>query len=158
MKKGNLTLKKRDALIGLGFMLPWVVGLLAFTMYPLIYSIWLSLCQVEFSPTGIVTSLVGIQWYKEAITADASFIEDMIATLKSIVFTTPMVLVAAIILALMLNRSLKGRAFFRMLYFFPVIIISGPVMSKLMSNHATTIIQPDQYAIYTVLENLPGIL
>lgn len=158
MKKGNLTLKKRDALIGLGFMLPWVVGLLAFTMYPLIYSIWLSLCQVEFSPTGIVTSLVGIQWYKEAITADASFIEDMIATLKSIVFTTPMVLVAAIILALMLNRSLKGRAFFRMLYFFPVIIISGPVMSKLMSNHATTIIQPDQYAIYAVLENLPGIL
>ena len=158
MKKGNLTLKKRDALIGLGFMLPWVVGLLAFTMYPLIYSIWLSLCQVEFSPTGIVTSLVGIQWYKEAITADASFIEDMIATLKSIVFTTPMVLVAAIILAVMLNRSLKGRAFFRMLYFFPVIIISGPVMSKLMSNHATTIIQPDQYAIYAVLENLPGIL
>ena len=158
MKNKNLTLKKRDALIGLGFMLPWVVGLLAFTMYPLIYSIWLSLCQVEFSPTGIVTSLVGIQWYKEAITADASFIEDMIATLKSIVFTTPMVLVAAIILALMLNRSLKGRAFFRMLYFFPVIIISGPVMSKLMSNHATTIIQPDQYAIYAVLENLPGIL
>ena len=158
MKKGNLTLKKRDALIGLGFMLPWVVGLLAFTMYPLIYSIWLSLCQVEFSPTGIVTSFVGIQWYKEAITADASFIEDIVETLKSIVFTTPMVLVAAIILALMLNRSLKGRAFFRMLYFFPVIIISGPVMSKLMSNHATTIIQPDQYAIYTVLENLPGIL
>ena len=69
-----------------------------------------------------------------------------------------MVIVAAIILALMLNHSLKGRAFFRMLYFFPVIIISGPVMSKLMSNHATTIIQPDQYAIYTVLENLPGIL
>lgn len=158
MKKGNLTLKKRDALIGLGFMLPWVVGLLAFTMYPLIYSIWLSLCQVEFSPTGIVTSFVGMKWYKEAFVADAKFIEDMIATLKSIVFTTPMVLVAAIILALMLNRSLKGRAFFRVLYFFPVIIISGPVMSKLMANRATTIIQPEQYAIYTVLENLPGIL
>lgn len=158
MKKRNLTLKKRDALIGLGFMLPWVVGLLAFTMYPLIYSIWLSLCQVEFSPTGIVTSFVGMKWYKEAFVADAKFIEDMIATLKSIVFTTPMVLVAAIILALMLNRSLKGRAFFRVLYFFPVIIISGPVMSKLMANRATTIIQPEQYAIYTVLENLPGIL
>lgn len=158
MKKGKLTLKKRDALIGLGFMLPWVIGLLAFTMYPLIYSIWLSLCQVEFSPTGIVTSFVGFQWYKEAFVADAKFIEDMIATLKSIVFTTPMVLVAAIILALMLNRSLKGRAFFRVLYFFPVIIISGPVMSKLMANRATTIIQPEQYAIYTVLENLPGIL
>lgn len=158
MKKIDFTLKKREALIGLAFMLPWVIGLLVFTMYPLIYSIWLSLCQVEFSPNGIATSFVGMQWYKEIFTADAHFMEDIVATLKSIVFTTPMVLVAAIILALMLNRPLRGRAFFRMLYFFPVIIISGPVMSKLMANQATTIIQPDQYAIYTVLQNLPGIL
>ena len=158
MKKIDFTLKKREALIGLAFMLPWVIGLLVFTMYPLIYSIWLSLCQVEFSPNGIVTSFVGMQWYKEIFTADARFMEDIVETLKSIVFTTPMVLVAAIILALMLNRPLRGRAFFRMLYFFPVIIISGPVMSKLMANQATTIIQPDQYAIYTVLQNLPGIL
>ena len=158
MKKMNFTLKKREALLGLAFMLPWVIGLFVFTMYPLIYSIWLSLCQVEFSPNGIVTSFVGIQWYKEIVTADAHFIEDILETLKSIVFTTPMVIVAAILLALMLNQPLKGRALFRVLYFFPVIIISGPVMSKLMSNHATTIIQPDQYAIYTVLENLPGIL
>ena len=101
MKKKKLTLKRRDALIGTAFMLPWVIGLLVFTLYPLIYSIWLSLCQVEFSPKGIITSFVGIQWYKEALTADASFIEDILETLKSIVFTTPMVLVAAIILALL---------------------------------------------------------
>ncbi|MBQ8804048.1 MAG: sugar ABC transporter permease [Tyzzerella sp.] len=158
MKKAKLTLKSRDALIGTAFMLPWVIGLLAFTMFPLIYSIWLSLCQVEFSPNGIVTEFVGPKWYIEAFTADAKFITDMINTMKSIVFTMPMIIVAAIILALLLNTSIKGRAFFRVLYFFPVIIISGPVMSKLMSNQATTIIHPDQYAIYTVLENLPGVL
>lgn len=158
MKKLKLSLRAKDALLGSAFMAPWLIGLLIFTMFPLFYSIWLSLCQVEFSANGIITSFVGIQWYKEALTADASFIKSMTSTLQSIVFSTPMILVFSIILALLLNRPLKGRAFFRALYFFPVIIISGPVMSKLMSNQAFTIIQPEEFVVYQVLENLPGIL
>ena len=82
----------------------------------------------------------------------------MVATLKSIVFSAPMIIVASIILALLLNKALPGRAIFRALYFFPVIIISGPVMSKLISNQATSIIHPDQYSIYTVIANMPNII
>lgn len=158
MKKNKLSLRTKDALLGGAFMTPWLIGLLVFILFPLVYSIWLSLCQVEFSADGIVTSFVGIQWYKEALTADANFIKDMASTLKSIVFSTPMILVFSIILALLLNRPLKGRAFFRALYFFPVIIISGPVMSKLMSNAAFTIISPEQFAVYQVLQNLPDLI
>lgn len=158
MKKNKLSLRTKDALLGGAFMSPWLIGLLVFILFPLVYSIWLSLCQVEFSADGIVTSFVGIQWYKEALTADANFIKDMASTLKSIVFSTPMILVFSIILALLLNRPLKGRAFFRALYFFPVIIISGPVMSKLMSNAAFTIISPEQFAVYQVLQNLPDLI
>jgi ABC-type sugar transport system permease subunit len=69
-----------------------------------------------------------------------------------------MILVFSIVLALLLNRPLRGRAFFRALYFFPVIIISGPVMSKLMGNQAFAIINPDQFMVYQVLENLPGLI
>ena len=158
MKKNILSLRTKDALLGGAFMMPWLIGLLVFILFPLVYSIWLSLCQVEFSSDGIVTSFVGIQWYKEALTADANFIKDMASTLKSIVFSTPMILVFSIILALLLNRPLKGRAFFRALYFFPVIIISGPVMSKLMSNAAFTIISPEQFTVYQVLQNLPDLI
>ena len=158
MKKNTLSLRTKDALLGGAFMTPWLIGLLVFTMFPLVYSIWLSLCQVEFSASGILTSFVGFRWYEEALTADAKFIKDMASTLQSIVFSTPMILVFSIILALLLNRPLRGRAFFRALYFFPVIIISGPVMSKLMSNQAFAIIDPDQFAVYQVLENLPGLI
>ena len=158
MKKVKLSLRNKDALTGGAFMLPWLIGLLLFTMFPLFYSIWLSLCQVEFSANGIVTSFVGMKWYKEALTADANFIKDMTSTLQSIIFSMPMILVFSIILALLLNRPLRGRAFFRALYFFPVIIISGPVMSKLMGNQAFTIIQPEQFAVYQILETLPGLI
>lgn len=158
MKKKNLSLRTQDALLGGAFMLPWLIGLLVFTMFPLVYSIWLSMCQVEFSANGILTDFVGIRWYEEALTADAKFIKDMASTLQSIIFSTPMILVFSIILALLLNRPLKGRAFFRALYFFPVIIISGPVMSKLMSNQAFAIISPDQFTVYQVLQNLPDLI
>lgn len=158
VKKKTLSLRAKDALLGGAFMMPWLIGLLVFIVFPLGYSIWLSLCQVEFSASGIQTSFVGVRWYKEALTADANFIKDMASTLQSIVFSTPMILVFSIILALLLNRPLKGRAFFRALYFFPVIIISGPVMSKLMGNAAFAIINPDQFAVYQVLENLPDLI
>ena len=158
MKKKGLSLRAKDALLGGVFMSPWLIGLLLFTMFPLLYSIWLSLCQVEFSAEGILTSFVGIRWYKEALTADANFVKDITSTLQSIVFSTPMILVFSIVLALLLNRPLRGRAFFRALYFFPVIIISGPVMSKLMGNQAFAIINPDQFMVYQVLENLPGLI
>ena len=58
MKKKNLSLRSQDALLGGAFMLPWLIGLLVFTMFPLVYSIWLSMCEVEFSANGILTNLL----------------------------------------------------------------------------------------------------
>ncbi|MBE6808174.1 MAG: sugar ABC transporter permease [Ruminococcaceae bacterium] len=156
--QSKMTLKTKEKLMGVMFMLPWILGLLIFSLYPLFYSIWLSFANVEFSSAGISTDFVGIKWYKELFTEDPNFITNMVDTLKSIVFSAPMIIVASIILALLLNKALPGRAIFRALYFFPVIIISGPVMSKLINNQATSIIHPDQYSIYTVIENMPDII
>lgn len=156
--QSKMTLKTKEKLMGVMFMLPWILGLLIFSLYPLFYSIWLSFANVEFSSAGISTDFVGIKWYKELFTEDPNFITNMVDTLKSIVFSAPMIIVASIILALLLNKALPGRAIFRALYFFPVIIISGPVMSKLINNQATAIIHPDQYSIYTVIENMPDII
>lgn len=158
MKKKNLSLRDQEAVLGGAFMLPWLIGVLVFTMFPLLYSIWLSLCEVEFSADGIVTNFIGTRWYEEALTADANFIKDIASTLQSIIFSTPMILVFSIVLALLLNKPLRGRAFFRALYFFPVIIISGPVMSKLMGNQAFAVISPDQFMVYEVLQNLPELI
>ena len=156
--QSKMTLKTKEKLMGVMFMLPWILGLLIFSLYPLFYSIWLSFANVEFSSAGISTDFVGIKWYKELFTEDPNFITNIVDTLKSIVFSAPMIIVASIILALLLNKALPGRAIFRALYFFPVIIISGPVMSKLINNQATAIIHPDQYSIYTVIENMPDII
>ena len=155
-KKHSVSLKTKSSLIGTLFMSPWVIGLLVFTVIPFVYSVWISLCTVEFGAEGISTSFVGFHWYKEIFTADAYFIEAMRDTLQFIVLFTPMIIVVAIMCALLLNKVCYGRTIFRILFFFPVVVISGPVMEKLVGNQAMSIISAGNYYVYQVIENLPS--
>lgn len=155
-KKHSVSLKTKSSLIGTLFMSPWLIGLLVFTVIPFVYSVWISLCTVEFGAEGISTSFVGFHWYKEIFIADAYFIEAMRDTLQFIVLFTPMIIVVAIMCALLLNKVCYGRTIFRILFFFPVVVISGPVMEKLVGNQAMSIISAGNYYVYQVIENLPS--
>ena len=155
-KMHSVSLKTKSSLIGTLFMSPWLIGLLVFTVIPFVYSVWISLCTVEFGAEGISTSFVGFHWYKEIFTADAYFIEAMRDTLQFIVLFTPMIIVVAIMCALLLNKVCYGRTIFRILFFFPVVVISGPVMEKLVGNQAMSIISAGNYYVYQVIENLPS--
>lgn len=156
MKK-QISLKTRQGFAGLTFMLPWIIGLLVFTMIPMLYSMWLSVCTVDFS-NGIGTEFIGFKWYHEAFRVDTNFIPNLLDTLKFIGFVTPMILVISVLFAVLLNKQLPGRGFFRALFFFPVVFINGPVMGKLIGNDATAIIKPSQYSFYQIIATLPDII
>ena len=154
----GLKMRTRDALAGLGFMSPWIIGLLVFTIYPIVYAFWMSICRMSFTSSGIQSEFMGFTWYEAIFTTDAKFLPAMINTVKFIAFSTPMILVAAIILALLLNSVKRGKGFFRALFFFPVVVVSGPVMSKLIGNDATLLIQASDYGVYQVIKNLPELI
>ena len=154
----GLKMRTRDALAGLGFMSPWIIGLLVFTIYPIIYAFWMSICRMNFTSSGIQSEFMGFTWYKMIFTSDAKFLPAMINTVKFIAFSTPMILVASIILALLLNSVTRGKGFFRALFFFPVVVVSGPVMSKLIGNDATLLIQASDYGVYQTIKNLPELI
>lgn len=154
-KKSNITLKKRNALLGYMFISPWIVGFILLTAFPLIYSIILSLSEVNVSPTGIQTEFIGVINYFKLLREDPYFPVVLGEAVISIVLSTPMIVIAALMIALLLNTKLKGRTFFRAVFFLPVIIISGPVMSKLISNKAIDIVEPAKYIVYQFLGMLP---
>lgn len=139
---------------GLVFMVPWLLGICVFTAIPMLYSMWLSVCNVNFSD-GIQTQFIGGKWYVEALRADTNFIPRLLDTLKFIGFLTPMIIVVSVIFAVLLNKSLPGKGFFRALFFFPVVFINGPVMNKLIGNDATAIITPTDYSFYRIIATLP---
>lgn len=160
MKKKNkrITLRTRDALSGLAFLTPWIIGLLVFTLIPIGYSMLMSVSRVKFTVNGMQPTFLGFRWFKEIFTKDANFIPALISTVKFIAFSTPMILVSSVILALLLNKVTKGKGFFRALFFFPVVVISGPVMSKLIGNDATMLIRANDYGVYQIIGNLPGVI
>ncbi len=155
----GLSIRARESISGYLFLAPWIVGFLAFTLYPFAYSIFLSMHQVSQDPTKKTTPVfVGLQWYKEALTVDTTFTIDLMDTMRFVLLSTPLVVVVALMLALLLNRQFRGRTFFRAVFFFPVIIISGPVVSKLLESDAAAVVTPENYLIYDFLMTLPDVL
>ncbi len=151
--------RTREAVGGYLFMAPWIVGFFAFTLFPFLYSIYLSFQEVNLkSSGGIRGTFVGLRWYKEALTVDTSFTLSLLDSLKFIVLSTPMIVVVALLLALLLNGKYRGRTLFRAIFFFPVVIVSGPVVDELMQTNAAAVVHPENYLIYDFIQSLPSVL
>lgn len=137
------------------FLLPWIIGFIVFTAFPFFYSIYLSMSRVTITPTGIVTQWNGFNNYWDIFTKDVDFLPALTDSIVFVGLSTPLIIVASLLIALMLNKQFKGRTVFRAIYFLPVIIMSGPVLSELLANKAVNIIQPTKFAIYEFFRSLP---
>lgn len=114
---------------GLMFILPWIIGLIIFFFVPIIQSLIYSFCSVIVTSNGVKTTWVGIDNYRELLKADPNYTTWLGESIGDFAYSLPIILVLSLILAIMLNQNFRGRVFFRALYFLPVIIATGKVMS-----------------------------
>ncbi|TAH75061.1 MAG: sugar ABC transporter permease [Anaerolineaceae bacterium] len=156
-KKGfKITNQKRDAIAGLLFLLPWIIGFFTITCYPLIYSIVISFNQVAIKPGAIELEPIGLEYFRQALLVDAEFPTKLLLSLISVALGTPLVVVFALIIAILLNRKFRGRAIFRLIFFIPVIIMSGPVMTELLTESSAMNINFNLFGIIDILHELEG--
>jgi ABC-type sugar transport system permease subunit len=132
----RLSLNRRQSLSSFAFVAPWVIGFIVFTMYPLVQTVVFSFRKVRVTGLGIRTTDVGAANYRDIFTADVSFIGSLTDYLKEIVVYVPLILVFSLIIAMLLNRDMKGTGVLRTIFFLPVIIASGPVLHQLTANGA----------------------
>ncbi|GEM01028.1 ABC-type sugar transport system, permease component [Halolactibacillus halophilus] len=149
----KVSLKTGKQLIGMSFILPWLLGFAVFTAYPLGYSMFLSFQQVRITPKGIVTDFVGFDNFSYAFTVDALFTQELLTYLEELFISVPIILVFSLIIGLLLNQNIKFRGLFRTIFFLPVIITSGPVIEELMAQGVTAIPSIEEYAIFTIILN-----
>lgn len=103
---------------GLLFALPWIIGFLVLTAYPIVASLYYSFCDFD----GISRATwVGAMNYRTLLGDDAVFWRALWNTLYMVFFGLPVGLLASIVLAFMLNLKLRGMAFYRTLYYLPSI-------------------------------------
>lgn len=126
--------KIRDNVLGYTFMLPWIIGFLTFTAGPFFYTIYLSFHEVNLTVRGWETVWNNFDNYLSAFLRNTEFVPAMIGFIGYELIYVPVIIVIAFILAMMLNQKIKFRSGFRLIYFLPVIIMSGSVMTQLMDS------------------------
>lgn len=110
------------------FMLPWLVGLFLFTLWPMISSLYLSFTRFELLQPS---EWIGLQNFKEIFTADERFLQSLKVTFHFVVLSVPLKLLAALLVAMMLNRNIRGIGLYRSLYYLPS-LIGGSVAVSIM--------------------------
>ncbi len=104
-----------EAIWGFLFILPMISFIYFFSLGPIIYSFSSSFTEWD----GITTPVfVGLGNYK-ALFANPEFWQEFLNTLTYTVGVVPISLLLSILLADALNRSFKGRDFFRTVFFLP---------------------------------------
>lgn len=145
--------RRRDTRHAYLFLLPWLIGFVVFTGFPLLYTFILSFNDVKLDVRGWEIHWNGISNYQTAILKNVEFIPALTTFIGMAVVYVPAIIVVSIILALLLNTKIKGRSVFRMIYFLPVIILSGSAMKQLMQSGVTMIGVLKDYAFIEFLES-----
>jgi ABC-type sugar transport system permease subunit len=148
----KLNRRKREILTGYMFILPWLIGFLLFMAYPIYYSLYMSFNKVYITASGIKTDFLKWENYKFAFLSDPYFLEELIMFLKSAVLMIPIVIVFSLFVALMINQPIRMKGFFRAIFFLPVVITSGEVVSELFSQGAATIPIIERYGVIDLIE------
>lgn len=149
VKPGRLA--KREALTGLLFVSPWIVGAVMFLAYPLITSFWYALNNIRITPLGKNFTFLGYGNFTQILLSDADFPTQLIDYLVSTIISVPVIVVFALIIAMMLNENIKAKGFFRLIFFLPVIIVSGPILGMLNQQGAGSITAIDTQAISSAI-------
>lgn len=118
-----------EAMSGYLFILPWVLGFAVLVAYPVIQTLVFSFSTVYIRPGAIETEFAGFTNFANALVNDTEFTQALSDYIMEIVLYVPVITVVSLIIAMLLNSKLKGTGFFRTIFFLPVIITSGPVIS-----------------------------
>lgn len=114
--KAKSNLYRKERIYGYLFILPPVLGLLIFTLFPVIYSFYGSL--TDWDGLGSM-NFVGFDNFKDVF-SDELFYKAAFNTVFYMI-GIPIGIVLALLLALGLNRKIPGTTTFRVIYYIPVI-------------------------------------
>jgi len=118
----GLSLGRREELAAWVFILPWIVGFLAFTAGPMLVSLYLS-----FTETNMLNIFkhVGLRNYVDLFSFDkvrSLFWISLYNTCYYVFLSVPLELAVGFMIAVLLNQNIKGRGLLRTVYYLPSVI------------------------------------
>lgn len=113
--RGKAKQKHPDNKAACGFMAPWALGAVLLSLIPMVASVVLS-----FTKYNMLTSprFVGLQNFA-ALFKDVRFRHSLRVTFTYVIASVPLQLLAALALAVILDRGMRGLAFYRSAFYLP---------------------------------------
>ncbi|HLV54523.1 MAG TPA: sugar ABC transporter permease [Actinotalea caeni] len=117
----------RDNKAGYLFLLPWLVGLFAFTLGPMLASLYLSMTDYNLIQTP---SFIGLDNYARMLD-DARLHQSLRVTFTYVVVGVPLQLAFALAIALLLDKGMRGLPIYRSIFYLPS-MLGGSVAIALL--------------------------
>ncbi len=136
----------REQVAGYVFILPFIIGLLAFTILPIIISLALSFTRYDILSSPV---FAGVDNYIRMFTQDPTFWKSFRVTFFYAVVSVPLKLIMALFVAMLFYRGARVISIYRGIYYLP---------SILGSSVAVAVLWKRLFAVDGVLNSLLGAL
>lgn len=130
-KKGRkpFTLAQKQEISGYLFISPFILGFLLLFLVPLVQSVLYSVSEIKMGIGGFELVPVGWANYEKALLIDPEFVRTLVESVGQMFLDVPIILIFSFFVANLLNQNFKGRGIVRVIFFLPVIMVSGVVGS-----------------------------
>ncbi len=103
---------------GILFALPWMIGFLVFSLYPICISLYYSMTDFNIFQSP---KWVGLSNFSDLF-SDEKFYKSLWNTFYMVIIGTPVSLIAALLLAVLLNQRIRALSVFRTVFYLPSIV------------------------------------
>ncbi len=125
--------QRREAIEGILYLSPWIIGFLLFIAYPLLRSMYLSFTKYNVLRPA---QFIGFDNYVTAIMEDPQFIPSIWRTFYYAGLSVPLALIGSLVVAILLNQKLVATTVWRTMYFLPTLtpLIAATLLWRWMLN------------------------
>lgn len=117
-RRGMSARARREAMHGYLFIAPWLIGLVVFTLGPIIVSFYLSMTNYEIVRAPVFNGLTNYRF----LLNDRLFWQALQVTTVFVVVSIPLGLVLSFAVALLMNQKLKYLGLWRTIFYIPNLV------------------------------------
>jgi multiple sugar transport system permease protein len=112
------SMRRREAIEGILYLSPWIIGFLVFIAGPLVASLYLGFTKYNVLRPA---QWIGLQNYITAFTQDELFLPSIWRSFYYALLSVPLAMVGSLVVAVLLNQKLWGTTLWRTFYFLPTL-------------------------------------
>ena len=126
-------MQRQEALEGILYLSPWIIGFIVFVAGPLLASAFLSFTKYNVLRPP---QFIGLQNYVYAFTKDDLFLPSIVRTFYYAVLLIPLAMAGSLFVAILLNQKLHATAVWRAMYFLPTLtpLVAAALLWRWMLN------------------------